>query len=1251
MHHTNHTSRSNHTSPRLSHLVVACLVTVAALTAWIAPAHGVYLDTGSFSGPGTGDGELSFPGRAAVEHSTGNLFVADTNNDRVQVFAPDGGSMSYLTQFGGGVLDGPYGIAVDQDSGDVYVSDTASARVVKFESDGAATPSFSVDAAFASPAAAGALAFDQQAGELVVANPADDTIGRYTTAGVLVGSPFDGSTSPGGAFTDPTDVAVDSTGDILVVDATGDIVSDTSGTSSRVERFTSTGAHQATIGPVDGPATVAVDPDGDRVIVGGRAHSYNSSVPPRLYVFDADGTPAGGADVNAMWSIVRGLAVVGDGSNRLYAITADPFDGPWGPTGGYVFEDIPAAAPELTLDPATGIDADSATIAGTVDPNLRTTTYELQYRGGPVADWTAIPGSAGETGTGTDPIPVQATLAGLDPNTEYEVRLIASNDQGSTESPVSSFTTDAVELVLETLTTLERTTTTAHLTGRVNPRGLQTTYRFEYGTTTAYGQQTPATDAGAGQALVPVAADITGLQPNTTYHYRLVATSAEGTVEGENRTVTTHATDTEPGCPNADIRHQQRAEHVGSCRAFELLNPPDTNQNRAGGGVLREDGDRAIWRGSGGMLDSPSGGLAHLFVARRMAHGWESSSVMPDRADMYDISYSVQAATPDFSRMVATASRFGLTPANEPAAVRLDGAGGQELLQLFPGTHPPSALIASRDLEHVYYLWDGAAMVAEHPPFTGQLYDSGSGQPELVGRLPDGSVPMCGIDQFEFPYAGTNPVTASQNWTSSDGSRVVFRTRGNDCSGPQQLYMREGGSAGSTAWVSEPPPGEPAGSAWFVQATSDLSEIFFVSDARLVVDGPRADLNGFPDVYHYAVGGEVECVTCLVPAADVAFSSEQGGVAVSADGSRVYFNSTRELVPGMRGGSGENLYVIEDGALRFVAPMELGSGFAHDPSGQMAAANAALNDDGSVVVFETEAQVTDYDNGGRSQLYRYSDIDRSLTCVSCPRGRVPQSDTLLATAGGIGDVGTGSPMSSDGSRVAFGTRESLVARDTNGSQDIYEWVDGKVRLVTDGRIVDRGQQTVQLLQVTGDGRSILFWSDRALVPELRDERPAFQLYVARIDGGFLQPDPVGEACSGDGCQGAAGVSRGASGPATAGLRGPGDARLTRGSFSVASLSAVQLRRLGRGGRAVLAVRVDRPGRVQATLRAGGGVVGSASRVARREGTVRLGLRLSRPARRRLAREGRLAVRLAVRFEGSRVSRGSRLVLRVGRGDR
>jgi len=86
------------------------------------------------------------------------------------------------------------------------------------------------------------------------------------------------------------------------------------------------------------------------------------------------------------------------------------------------------------------------------------------------------------------------------------------------------------------------TDTQSSLAGTVNPQGQLTSYAFQYGTTTSYGQQSPLASAGSGSADAPVTADLSGLTPGTTYHYRVIATNATNTTVGTDSTFTTTGT-------------------------------------------------------------------------------------------------------------------------------------------------------------------------------------------------------------------------------------------------------------------------------------------------------------------------------------------------------------------------------------------------------------------------------------------------------------------------------------------------------------------------------------------------------------------------------------------------------------------------------------------------------------------------------------------------------------------------------------
>jgi hypothetical protein len=79
----------------------------------------------------------------------------------------------------------------------------------------------------------------------------------------------------------------------------------------------------------------------------------------------------------------------------------------------------------------------------------------------------------------------------------------------------------------------------AVLTGTVDPSGADTSYYFQYGPTKAYGGQTAIADAGSGSKPMSISLPVSGLQPITVYHYRLVAVNAGGATLGDDRTLLT----------------------------------------------------------------------------------------------------------------------------------------------------------------------------------------------------------------------------------------------------------------------------------------------------------------------------------------------------------------------------------------------------------------------------------------------------------------------------------------------------------------------------------------------------------------------------------------------------------------------------------------------------------------------------------------------------------------------------------------
>src|SRR5262245_9588921 len=83
--------------------------------------------------------------------------------------------------------------------------------------------------------------------------------------------------------------------------------------------------------------------------------------------------------------------------------------------------------------------------------------------------------------------------------------------------------------------------TTAVVSGKVDAGGAETSWYVEYGATTAYGSRPGAQRAGNRTAPVDVTDALTGVTTGGTYHYRVVASNADGTGRGADMTLTTRA--------------------------------------------------------------------------------------------------------------------------------------------------------------------------------------------------------------------------------------------------------------------------------------------------------------------------------------------------------------------------------------------------------------------------------------------------------------------------------------------------------------------------------------------------------------------------------------------------------------------------------------------------------------------------------------------------------------------------------------
>lgn len=188
-------------------------------------------------------------------------------------------------------------------------------------------------------------------------------------------------------------------------------------------------------------------------------------------------------------------------------------------------------------DPVTG---EAAVLNATVDPNGQSTTYQFEYGTSPGSYSVTVPIPAESAGSGLEGKPVSYKITGLTRGTTYYFRVTATNASGKVNGTESSLITpNSPSLSFPSAIELKHNGAT--LRTILNPRGLETSYWFEYGTTTSYGSVAPKPPAAAGSEWggKTVSQPVSGLKASTLYHFRAVAENGLGTVYGTDKTFTT----------------------------------------------------------------------------------------------------------------------------------------------------------------------------------------------------------------------------------------------------------------------------------------------------------------------------------------------------------------------------------------------------------------------------------------------------------------------------------------------------------------------------------------------------------------------------------------------------------------------------------------------------------------------------------------------------------------------------------------
>jgi hypothetical protein len=1023
-------------------VVVVCLLVVGGGVAVAVPA--------SFGG---GDGEESGQisreaAGIAVEQESGDVYVADHTNERVDKFGPSG---EFLFAWGWGVADGhtealqtcttscftglfrggsgafgyPDGVAVDNDPlsasyRDVYVVDSSNGRVQKFDSvgnfllmiGGGVNETTNSDVCLAGEACRAGTSGSEPGEFEGLASVAVDAAGNVYVGDLNRVQEF----SPGGAPV--AQIALPGAGSIgaVAVDSSGDVYVKGSELSG-VRKFE--GCSGACTGvelgePLDASGEfvfgaqgfISLGASGEVFIAEGRSEQSG-----HILEFDASGGEVARFDAGneagtrgiAFAEGIGGLYVLNDGRVR---VVSPPPPGP-------------------LIVSATGAELQPTTVSGNaaVNPEGHETSYHVEYGTTAAYGSSTPPGTL--AGSAFEDEPVSVALSGLQPRTTYHFRVVASNSAGGTFGKDETFTTlPPASIDSESVSGV--TAAGATLAGQINPLGRDTTYHFEYGTSLAYGSSVPVPDADAGSGMgdVPVSALVEGLSPGTVYHFRVVASNSLGITDGSDRVFTTLSGQTSV---------------LPDGRAWEMVSPPDKHGAALEGiGFIRgadiqaaADGSALAYIAHAPIVAEPQGNrsiaIAEI-LAKRTAAGWSSLDVTtPNEAVAGGLGHGAneyRVFSPDLS--VGLVEPDGATPLSPQATERTPyrrESNGEYTPLVTAGNVPSGTKFggevefsgASTDLSHIVVsslqpLTEGVAAPPEGSS-DANLFEWFGGSLRLVSVMPNGKA--ASEEGLNAGLGLSNGYNNVRHAVSDDGSRVVWTA---SSAALAALYVRDV-AKGETVRVDAVQPGARGGGGTptFDVVSSDGSKVFFTDDSRLTADSTAGSIK--PDLYMCEVGvvaGKLACgLKDLTVDHNVGESAGVRGVVIAAskDGRYVYFVADGVLAAGATPGDCTdetqgllgacNLYVYDTvmAETRFIARLS-GKDYRdwEPPYGgaDLTSLTASASPDGRYLAFMSERSLTGYDNSDAHsgqpdmEVFLYDTGTGRLTCASCdPSGARP----------------------------------------------------------------------------------------------------------------------------------------------------------------------------------------------------------------------------------------------------------------------
>lgn len=845
---------------------------------------------------------------------------------------------------------------------------------------------------------------------------------------------------------------------------------------------------------------------------------------------------------------------------------------------------------EARSDATSEVKATSATLNGEVNPEgSELTKCRFEY-GETKSYGNSVPcaESLGEVGNGSNLTKVRASVSGLTGGITYHFRLHVTNAAGDVRSEDEELKTLTTALIEDALAA-EVTATTAKLNATVNPEGLPAACTFEYGTSTSYGINVPCEPAslGSGTSGVAVSVELKELSPETTYHWRVRASDINGTVPGADNTFIAAGTAAEK-CTEVEeaLRLENNSSTLPDCRAYEMVTPPQKN-----GALIvpsfaslphqvSEDGSRVIASSiqcfSGALsCDADRHSKGPPFEFTRSSEGWVTHPLAPP-AGAFETS-TVWGYSADTGMVLYSAPIPGQAP-DEFSARQPDGSFSAigPIAENLPvssiGTRP---VVATRDLSHVLYESNGPLWLFDGSKGETLYQYAGFGQakPVMVGVSGgEGSTNLIGTCGTAL---GAAKDSAAFDALSSDGRTVYFTS----CDA--ELYARVDGerpdahtvliSGRSPSECTGPCNGSRAAAAYVESVSEDGTKALFTSTQQLTDNGSEdarvqdtaeagrcsatTGSNGC-NLYLYDFDNPSGKNLIAVSAGDSSGLGPQvqGVVAVSADGSHVYFVAKGVLAGKNATGSepsegADNLYVYERDAANpaghsaFIATLP-GTEVDHEPEAEQWTSRETLqanvSRDGRFLVFTSQGALTANATRrvGPGQVYRYDAQGEQLLRVSIgergfnDNGNAGTGNARIAVIGAnIGEPRRDPTMSDDGRFVFFQSPVGLTpgALDdvpVNGrgesadlAQNIYEWeaegtgscgqAGGCVLLISDGRDVSESGgnpatlSSVELLGADITGENVFFTTIDRLVPSDTDTQ--LDYYDARIEGGFPAP--------------------------------------------------------------------------------------------------------------------------------------------------